>query len=118
MQINVTCVIQIIHFIIVYQILKRYFFKDIVSVLQDKEKTKQRLTENLKDKELTLTSLQDEKKKNIDTFKHMLKEKYVFSSMVPKDVFLGIFYQKDEKRLAKLTQSVEKLISEKAPHVF
>ena len=118
MQINVTFVIQMIHFIIVYMVLKRYFFKDIVSVLQEREKTKQKLTAGLKDKEASLSLSQEEKKKDVIIFRDMLREKYTFASETVYEIPTGVFYQKDEARLASIAERVEQLIIEKAPHAF
>jgi hypothetical protein len=118
MNINVTFVIQMIHFVIVYMVLKRFFFKGIVSVLQEREKTKQKLTAGLKDKETSLVSLQEEKKKDVVIFRDMLHEKYTFASETSHEIPTGAFYQKDEARLVSIAERVEQLIVEKAPHAF
>jgi hypothetical protein len=118
MQINVTFIIQIIHFIIVYLVLKRYFFKNIIFVLQEKEKTRQMLTSGLKDKEMSLGNLQEEKKKDLFDFRLKLKEKYLFAHEKPQEIPSGILYEQDEKRITHLLNTVEHLIIEKAPHAF
>jgi len=118
MNINVTFIIQIIHFTIVYWILKRYFFKNIISVLQEKEKSRQTLTSGLKDKEMSLVFLQEEKKKDLLDFRQKLKEKYLFAHESPQEIPSGILYEKNEKRITDAIKTVELRIIEKAPHAF
>ncbi len=118
MTINVTFIIQIIHFTIMYYILKRYFFKSIISVLQEKEKSRRALTSGLRDKEMNLVSLQEEKKKNLFDFRQKLKEKYLFAHENPQEVSSGVLYEKNEERITDAVKTVERLIIEKIPHAF
>ncbi len=76
MYINITFFIQVIHFIIVYQLLNRFFFKPILNSLNKRYVKEEKIKQEIAKKENELLQLKEKKLDLLRTFQHTVQKKY------------------------------------------
>lgn len=85
MEINITIFIQIINFWITYWILHKFFLKPMVAFIQQKECAFALVTETIKQKEKILEELQQEKTRELLTFKTHINISYQMTELPLED---------------------------------
>lgn len=114
MQINVTFVIQIINFWISYTVLHKLLFKPFVGLIHNKEAARDTLTNGLKAKEQRLLQLQEDKKKNLETFRSYIKAQYPFKTVPLEKIPPEFAFTKNQDELDVLIASEKNLLLQKA----
>ena len=118
MHINVTTLIQIGNFACTYLFLRHILFKPIIQLLQKKAAARVYLAKILKEKELVLANLQDEKNKFLSNFRLHLKTAYQFPRQTPLEFSEEISYQPNKDVLIKLVDESAQLMVQKVPYVY
>ena len=118
MQINLTVLIQIINFWVSYVFLHKFFLKPIVDLINKKILAKNFLIDGLRQKELTVAKLQEEKLINVDTFRQYLATTYVSAPPHLQEIPTVTLLEKNPEDIAQLTANIKSILIQKVPHVF
>ena len=118
MHVNLTFLIQIINFWISYVFLHRFFLKPIVILINKKNQAKEFLINGLKQKELALVQLQEEKSKNVTTFRQYLKTTYVLTPPHLQVIPTIVMAKKNQAEITQLTEKIKGILIQRVPHVF
>ena len=78
MKVNATFFIQITNLFVTYKILKSFFFKPVITFLENKKYKLKKIKNEISEKEKELLSLEREKDKNLLSFQIKTKKKYPF----------------------------------------
>lgn len=114
MQINVTFIIQIINFWISYAMLHKFLFKPFVQLINNKEAARETLIKGLRAKEQRLLQLQEDKKKNLETFRTYVKTQYPFKTPAPEEIPSEFVFIKNQDKLDALIDAEKNLLVQKA----
>lgn len=117
MQLNVTCVIQMLNFIVTYVILREVLLRPFVHHIQKKTAAKLHLIAKLKDRESGLALLSNEKKDQLIAFQEYINKRY--KKPLPTRFSSLAFTEKTltSEELEHLTQAATQLLVTKVPHV-
>jgi hypothetical protein len=119
MHINLTFVIQIVNFLVVYKVLNSLLFKPVLASLEAKQEKKSKLEKSIKNKEEELTLLEKEKKENIVTFQQHAKQTYPFIQPQHYEKPIEVTYTKTtEADKKKLKKEVTDWLIKKVPHAY
>lgn len=117
MQLNVTCVIQMLNFIITYAILRGVLLRPFVHHIQKKAAAKLHLITKLREREGGLALLSSEKKDQLVAFQEYINKRY--KRPTPPH-FSGVAFTEKTlttQELERLTQTTTQLLITKVPHV-
>lgn len=110
MNINATCLIQIINFWITYALLHKILLAPFAQRITRKKILVAKLVDGLKDKQQLLVQLHNEKKTNLDSFRIHLKKNYalqpVLLEKIPEEVSVNV----NEKEIDCLVAAQKDLI--------
>lgn len=118
MQINATFIIQIVNFWIMYVVLHKIILKPSVKLIASKMAAKKTMIDALKDKELLLLRLQDEKKKHLSDFKTYMKTAYQLPTPQVHEIMERPACKPNPEELERLVKTTKDLLIEKAGHAY
>ncbi len=118
MHINATVFIQAINFGITYIFLKNVLFTPVVQRITQKETAKATLLAALKDKEMLLLVLQNEKTDNLQAFRQNTKKFYAIDVACDQEVPATIAYKKDIALQEKIIAQTKALLVKRVPHAY
>jgi hypothetical protein len=119
MQLNATCLIQIGNFWLTYLILHKLLLHPFVKAIEKKKHTQALLAERLKEKERLIHTLQDSKVRNLEEFRHYIKQNYIAPTIQPQaePETAGKIATLNHTEIEKIAQKIEAAVIAKAPHV-
>ena len=120
MHINVTLFIQIGNFLLTYYLLDNWFFKPLIASIQKKQKSKNKLKNNIKSEETELLALQKAKLKKLNNFQEeSLQEISPIMHYTPSHKAQEVPIQEnDNETIEALKKEMIELIIEKIPHEY
>lgn len=118
MQINATVFVQAINFGITYLFLRKVLFKPVVQRIKQKETAKNMLLDKLKDKEMLLGRLQNEKTEKLERFRQSAKRFYTIDTATKQEMPAVMSYKKDPERQATIIATTKELLVKKVPHAY
>jgi F0F1-type ATP synthase membrane subunit b/b' len=111
MEINLTFCVQIINFILFYQVISYFFLKPFVAIIQAKIASRERILTEFASKEAQLKKLVHARTDLAQEFKHMLKDRYALPAAsvisMPDEIPLEKF--SDEQQDAMTNELVKNL---------
>lgn len=120
MNINVTFIIQIINFIIVYMVLHRFLFGPVLTSISQKKEKKAVFEKDIKAKEDELIKLEQKKRKAIVSFQAHATKAYPFVASpkcdTPLDVESKIMFEDVDTK--KMKKELKSWLLSKVPHGY
>lgn len=117
MLINITLVIQVIHFFITYAILSKLIFKPVLAQIQSRDKKEKDLTIDLENKKNLLLLKEHQKHQKLLNFQYKIKDKYPMPKKEIAKIDGGIGYTRNEKEVRCLAEKIKDLIIKEASRV-
>jgi F0F1-type ATP synthase membrane subunit b/b' len=114
--INLTLFVQIANFWITYLVMHKFLFKPFVEMITRKKAAMDNMLKGLKEKEVALINLQDDKMRHLAEFKTYLQQRYVATPPQLEAAPAEVSYHADEQELKQLTQHATQLIVQKVEH--
>lgn len=118
MHINATVFIQAINFGITYLFLRKVLFKPVVQRIKQKETAKNMLLSAIKEKEVLLHALQNEKQENLVSFRQNSKKFYTIDVTCKQEIPTMPAYCKNTKAQEQLIAQTKQLLVAKVPHAY
>ena len=110
MYINLTFLVQIGNFFIVYLFLKRYFLEPFINIVQQKKQQKMVLQESVYQKQESIKMLLEEKKEGLLAFQEFVIQTYEILPQAPLHVEKLILPSFDKKMLETSIDQVTQLL--------
>ena len=117
MKINITLLLQILHFYITYVILSRFIFKPVIGFINKQKSEDELLLQGLENKKAILLKLEHNKKQNIIEFQKKIATQYSIPLKPTVQFDYNMIYKKDPKEIECLTQKIKDLIIREVPRV-
>lgn len=114
MNLNATCIIQLINLGVSYYMLHRLFLKPFSDRINAKADAQVAVLANLKKNNHVIAQLQENKKKHLELFKEYLKKHYVIPPLKAQLVPPTMLPSRNDADLGSLVQREKKLFIERA----
>ena len=118
MQINCTVFIQIINFWVTYFFLRKILLEPAMEMINKKKHAKEALTNHLKEKEISINELIQQKGKELVEFREQVQFKYKKPEIKPLEIKTDLVYESDKKQIEELINSSKNLIIEKVSNAL
>jgi len=116
MNINATFFLQIINFTITYFFLKKILLTPTLLVLKGRESARQKLLDNLKNKEFFLKKRIEEKNSSLIDFRSYLKRRYKTPLLENLEISSEIIYKRSKADIDRLIALSKDMLVKKVPH--
>jgi hypothetical protein len=117
MKINLTLLIQIIHFILTWKMLKIFILKPVYDQLEKRAKKEKEYLDALALREKFIAQQKELQKKELLEFQAHTSLDYPLPEKPSIDFEFNTSYTRDDKEIQTLTEKIKNLIVQKVPRV-
>ena len=117
MKINLTLIVQLIHFILTWKILKNFILKPVHEELEKRDKTEHESLNALKEREIYIAQHKEIQKQELKEFQKQILQNYPMPLNPVITLDLTTSYTRNEKEIETLTAKIKNLIVQKVPRV-